>query len=355
MHIADATLAVIILWTFIFVYAVAASIDFGAGFWSMLYMNRGKLGASEMANRYLSPSWEVTNVFIVLIVVSLYSFFPGANDILGSTLLLPGSVILLLLAFRSAFLVFSHSAVEKYRRVLTVISGMSGVMIPALLILVLPVTHGTFIHAVNGVKLLDFSTLFMSLSFYAFTGFAITNTLYLSSLLLADYARVAGDQEAYRVYRKSAIGLGPFTLLMAVMIVVALQNDADWLFLRLQGNFFWLLLAVFAFLLGYLALFYSKKGKAKPGVPRASVVLTIVQYLLAGYAYGKAHYPYIVYPYVTVAQGFTDPNTFRALSISYLIGLMLLLPGFIFFWKMFMADHRYIRADKDSVDDRGNK
>ncbi len=36
----DALLAISIVWGFIFIYAVMASMDFGAGFWSMIYMNK---------------------------------------------------------------------------------------------------------------------------------------------------------------------------------------------------------------------------------------------------------------------------------------------------------------------------
>ena len=54
-----------ILWGFVFIYAVMATMDFGAGFWSMIYMNLEKTKATNIANRYLSPTWEVTNTFIV--------------------------------------------------------------------------------------------------------------------------------------------------------------------------------------------------------------------------------------------------------------------------------------------------
>lgn len=101
-------------------------------FWSMVYINRTKTNATDVANRYLSPTWEVTNVFIVAIVVALFSFFPRATFTLGTVLLVPGSIILLLLSIRSGFLVFSHYAGSfKYRRALVYVSGISGVLIPA--------------------------------------------------------------------------------------------------------------------------------------------------------------------------------------------------------------------------------
>lgn len=38
----NALIAITILWGFVFIYAIMASMDFGAGFWSMVYLNRKK-------------------------------------------------------------------------------------------------------------------------------------------------------------------------------------------------------------------------------------------------------------------------------------------------------------------------
>ena len=56
----QALIAITILWGFVFIYAVMATMDFGAGFWSMIYINHDKTKATNIANRYLSPAWEVT-------------------------------------------------------------------------------------------------------------------------------------------------------------------------------------------------------------------------------------------------------------------------------------------------------
>lgn len=224
----DALIAISIVWGFVFIYAVMATMDFGAGFWSMIYLNKEQTKATNIANRYLSPTWEVTNVFIVAIVVALFSFFPGATFVLGTVLLIPGSIILLLLAIRSGFLVFSNTAKE--RKIMRYISGISGFIIPAVLILVLPVTHGGFIEKTGGVYHLNLANVFTSLNAYAFIGFAILSTLFLSSLLLADFSNVAEEEHAYRIYRRSSLITGPLSLLFAFFIMLTLRSEAGWLY-----------------------------------------------------------------------------------------------------------------------------
>lgn len=73
----DAQIAITILWVFLFIYSIVGSVDFGAGFWAMIYGGRKDTTAGGLANRFLSPSWKVTNVFLVLFVVALVGFFPG--------------------------------------------------------------------------------------------------------------------------------------------------------------------------------------------------------------------------------------------------------------------------------------
>ncbi|CEH29513.1 hypothetical protein AM501_23140 [Aneurinibacillus migulanus] len=336
-------IAIAMLWLFVFVYSVAASIDFGTGFWSMIYRNHEQSRATNIANRYLSPSWEVTNVFVVLIVIGLVCFFPGATFTLGTVLLIPGSLILLLLSIRSAFLVYSHS-VEGYEKQLTIISGISGLLIPALLILVLPITQGGFIGTEKGYEELLLGKLLTSASGVSFAAFAISSTFFLSSLLLADYSRVANEPEAYRLYRRDAILNGPLSFFIALVLVASMRGEAPWLYTNLLGELNILLVSAASFFIGYTALWWPGGAQTKLlGRPRIAVLCIVLQYLLASYAYGKAHLPYIVYPHVTIESAFTHPNTFRALFISYIVGFAILTPGFIFFWRMFMKDKRYLR------------
>ncbi|MBM7691362.1 cytochrome d ubiquinol oxidase subunit II [Peribacillus deserti] len=336
LTLTDEILAITLIWGFVFIYAVMGSMDFGAGFWSMIYINRKKTNATNIANRYLSPTWEVSNVFIVALVVAIYSMFPRAAYSLGTILLVPGSLILLLLAIRSAFLVFSHTA-EKYKRHLVYVSGISGIIIPALLMAVLPISQGGYVIEVDGRESLSLARLFTSPNVYAFMAFAISSSLFLSSLLLADYSKTSDDMRAYDVYKRDAIITGPLSLISAFFIMFTLEREASWIFSEMMKNVPLLIASAICFLLAGIALIIPGK-KGTRGIPRVAVVIAIVQYLLASYVYGQAHLPYIVYPNVTIQSGFTDPNSFRAVFIVYVVGFAILFPGFYYFWSLFMKN-----------------
>jgi cytochrome bd ubiquinol oxidase subunit II len=336
----DAVIASIVLWGFVFIYSVMATMDFGAGFWSMLYIDREKNKATNIANRYLSPTWEVTNTFVVALVVAIYSMFPGAAYTLGTILLIPGSIILLLLSLRSAFLVFAHTALE-YRKILTYVTGITGILIPCLLISVLPITHGGFVQYNNGNPSLDLGSLFTSPNEYAFVGFAVFSTLFLSSLLLSDYSKAAGEHDAFLVYRRDAMFTGPLSLGMALVVMLTLREEANWIYDKMMDDLPLLIASVCFFIIGGVALYFPFFTKQKtPGFPRLAVIAVTIQYMLAAFVYGRAHLPYMVYPNVTIQSGFTDPNSFRAVFVTYIVGFAILFPGFVYFWTIFMNDSR---------------
>ena len=246
-------IAIMIIWIFLFMYAVAGSIDFGAGFWAMYYRKRTDTKAASVANRYLSPSWEVTNVFLVLLVVALVGFFPGAAATLGTLMIVPFCLVLFFLTIRSAFMVYSYT-VQKYTNMLVIISGITGLLIPALLISILPAAIGGFVETVGDRQYILLNQLFTSPTFYTHLGFGLSTELFLSSLLLSDYAREANSEETYHVYRKNAIILGPITLSFAVGAIFTLIPEAFWMFENMANEWLLFTLSLLAFATGYSAL-----------------------------------------------------------------------------------------------------
>ena len=336
----EALLAITLVWGFIFLYAIMASMDFGAGFWAMIYIKKEHTNATKIANSYLSPTWEVTNTFVVGLVIAIYSLFPGAVFSIGVALIVPASLILLLLCIRSAFLVFSHS-LDKYAKMLTYISGITGLIIPGLLISVLPITHLGFLDNVGGNEELNLVKLFTSANEYAFLGFGILSTLFLSSLLLSDYSKQADELKSYKIYRRDAMITGPLVLIMAFLVMFTLKKEASWIYEGMMENSTLLLVSLVFFIISGVALYlpYFSKQEVK-GMPRLAVIAIIIQYMIGSYVYGVAHLPYIIYPNVRIMEAFTDPTSFRAVFATYIVGFAILVPGFYYFWSIFMKDQR---------------
>ncbi len=120
--------------------------------------------------------------------------------------------------------------------------------------------------------------------------------------------------------------------------------EAYWIVEAIERNSLWFIFSILAFVFGYTALLWGRPDGG-PGVPRVAFTAIIVQYAFASIGYGLSHLPYIIYPYLTVEEGFTNPSTFRALLVAYVIGLLILGPAFYLFWKLFLKDKRYLRQE----------
>jgi cytochrome d ubiquinol oxidase subunit II len=205
----------------------------------------------------------------------------------------------------------------------------------------LPITHLGFVEGVRGNEELNLSKLFTSPNEYAFVGFGIMSTLFLSSLLLSDYSKQANEMKAYKIYRRDAMITGPLMLVMALLVMLTLRNEANWIYQGMMKNSALLFISLIFFIISGIALYlpYFSKQEVK-GMPRLAVIAIIIQYLIGSYVYGIAHLPYIIYPNVTILSGFTDPTSFRAVFATYIVGFAILVPGFYYFWSIFMKDQR---------------
>ncbi|UHA74812.1 cytochrome d ubiquinol oxidase subunit II [Paenibacillus sp. 481] len=343
----DATIAISVIWLFLFIYSLLGSVDFGAGFWAMVYAGKGmedNTRASVLANRYLSPSWKITNTFLVLLVVALFGFFPGATYPLASLLLLPVCLVLVLLTIRSTFMVYGYHA-KKFQRALRIISGITGLLIPCLLVTVLIVTLGGFItEAPDGTLSLNYGKLLVSPTLYAHLAFGLATELFFSALFLADYAHEARDRSTYIVYRRLAVIFGPISMISALLVTFTMLPEARWIVEQFRQQLPLFGLSALTFIVGYVFLFIKRKD-GWVGYTRVTVTLIAIQYALASIAYGRAHLPYIIYPYLTLEEGVTNPTVLRSLLIGYTVSTLLLIPVFIIFWKLFLKDKRYLKQE----------
>src|SRR3954464_15160090 len=115
MSSADAVAGV--LWVGVTAYAVFAGADFGAGFWSM-FAGRGDRGrrARELVDWAIGPVWEANHVWLIFVLVVLWTGFSAAFEAIFSTLFIPLSLAALGIVLRGAGFAFHTTARRLHRR-----------------------------------------------------------------------------------------------------------------------------------------------------------------------------------------------------------------------------------------------
>ncbi|MFC5530642.1 cytochrome d ubiquinol oxidase subunit II [Cohnella yongneupensis] len=331
-------LGIAVLWIFLYGYLIVASIDFGAGF----YAYYGKVIGidtviSPIISRYLSPVWEVTNVFLVFFFVGIVGFFPETAFYYGTALLIPGSIALVLLAIRGSFYAFANYGAKK-NNIYLLAYGATGLFIPAALSTVFTISEGGFlsVHG-NSVVFLP-AELFFSTYSWAVVLLAISSVLFISSTFLTYYAARAEDNRALEWLRSISLWAGVPTIISSLFVFIALRNHNREHFQKTLDVWWMFGLSLVSFTIA-IWLIGRRKNYG------SAYIAVMLQFLFAFFGYGISHLPYLLYPYLTLSSSVTNLVMGRALVISFVAGLLLLIPALVLLLRLFLFNTKYVKGE----------
>ncbi len=329
-----------VLWTFLFGYIIVGAIDFGAGFFNAYSRLTGRQRIlTKIIQRYLSPVWEVTNVFLVFFFVGIIGFFPKTAFYYGTTLLVPVSIGVILLAIRGSYYAFETYGARGHKGY-SFMYGVAGILIPASLSIVLTISEGGFVEMVDGNPVLDYWVLFTSPLTWSIVVLSVAATLYISAVFLTWYANKARDVEATNLLRKYALIWALPTIIAAGGIIFELRKHNPIHYSNIQ-NFWPMFLISFIMFIGTVWLLWKRRNYG------LAFILLMGQFAFAFFGYGASHYPYLLYPYLTIYDSFTNPAMAISLIVVFIMGLGLLIPSIILLMRLFLFDKDYVRGKGD--------
>lgn len=333
-------IGITVLWTFLFGYVMVGAIDFGAGFFNAYSLLTGRQRIlTSIIQRYLSPVWEVTNVFLVFFFVGIIGFFPKTAFYYGTVLLVPVSIGIILLAIRGSYYAFETYGARGHKGY-SFMYGVAGILIPASLSIVLTISEGGFVTLVDGNPVLDYWVLFKSPLTWAIVVLSVAATLYISAVFLTWYANKARDTEATDLLRKYALIWSLPTIITAGGIIVELRKHNPEHYSNIQ-NFWPMFLLSFILFVGTVVLIWRRRQYG------LAFLLLVGQFVFAFFGYGASHYPYLLYPYLTIYDSFTNPAMAISLIVVFIMGLGLLIPSLYLLMRLFLFDKDYVRGKED--------
>src|SRR5713101_3843226 len=97
---------VMILWLSLIAYAVLGGADFGGGIWN--FFASGPLAERQrrLIGQTLGAVWEANHVWLIFLIVGLFTAFPSAFAILSIALFVPLTIALIGIVMRGAAFVF---------------------------------------------------------------------------------------------------------------------------------------------------------------------------------------------------------------------------------------------------------
>src|SRR4051812_21307753 len=198
MSRADAVAGV--LWTGVTAYAVFGGADFGAGFWSLVARggDRGKR-ARELIDWAIGPVWEANHVWLIFVLVVLWTGFSTAFEAIFSTLFIPLSLAALGIVFRGAGFAFHKTARRlRGRAVAESLFGLPSLLTPFFMGTVIGAIGGGRVPAGNAAG--DAVTSWLNPLSLLIGALFVATGAYLASVFLISDARRAGASDLERYF-----------------------------------------------------------------------------------------------------------------------------------------------------------
>ncbi len=328
MSKADAAAA--ILWVGVTFYALFGGADFGGGLWDLLAGDAEKGRAPRMLiQRSLTPVWEANHVWLIFVLVVLWTAFSEAFSAIFTTLYVPIALAALGIVLRGAGFAFRKSVVTlNEERTAGAIFALSSVITPFFMGTVVgAVASGEVPAEGNGDA---FSSWLQPLSLLTGALFVATGA-YLSAVFLVGDARRTGETRLEGYFVKRALGAGAVAGVLAGFGLVELHAEARYVFDRLtdQG----LPLVILSVICGLALLAALLRGWRRPIRPLAAGAVVAVIW-----GWGVAQFPYLLPTSLRIDQAAAPDPTMTIIFIVFGIAAVLVLPSLFLLYALSQRD-----------------
>ena len=331
-----------ILFVVIAAYALFGGADFGGGIWDLL-AGSAERGAAprELIDESITPVWEANHVWLIFILVLLWTAFPPAFAAIMTALFVPLSLSLLGIVLRGVGFAFRHTA-QRLR-----MQQLTGAMFAAAS-LITPFFMGTVVGAVAtgqvpvhpaGNVLAAWTSPTAILTGFLF----VAACAYVSAVFLVLEARQRGHQDLMRYFSLRATAAGVVTGALAGGTFAELSASAPYVFDRLTGIALPLVAISIAAGIAVLGMLWLRWYHALFLRVTAAIAVAAVVW-----GWGLAQYPYLFPTSLSLAAGSAPTASLVAEFVVAGLAVLLVAPGFALLY--FLQQRRMLTAAETDAD-----
>ena len=326
-----ALIAMSVLWLGLIAYAVLGGADFGAGIWNLFAIGPQANRQMKLINKALGPVWEANHVWLIFLIVGLFSVFPTAFAILSIALFIPLTLALIGIVLRGAAFIFRTYAIDPKAPTTTWWSRVFSTTS-----LITPFSLGAAAAAVASGKIMapggnaqvDLGSAWATPFALTIGAMAVSLCASLAAVYLSVEAHNDRDEVLTETYRLRAIIAGAVTAVLGALGLLLSQSEAPILWQGLITRAWPVVIATMLIgLATAAALFYRRYSLAR------FLIILETAFLLG--SWGLSQYPYIIPPHVTIENAANEPQVIVILLISIGIGMVLLLPSLYYLFSIF--------------------
>jgi cytochrome bd ubiquinol oxidase subunit II len=319
---------IVFLWLALLLYLLLGGADFGAGIIELFTSDKNKNKTTRTMVRTLGPIWEANHMWLIIVIVILFTGFPEIYSVISTYLHIPLLIMLLGIIGRGTAFAFRHyDAVEDNMQIVyNKIFRFSSFVTPLFLGIIAGTTVAGTINP-HATGFLD-AYIFSWLHFFSVTVglFTISICGYLASVFLIGETEKESERNRYVMKARS---MNIAAAVTGGIVFIAAKWDhvplAEWLF----GNGVGLTALSAALISLVIQWILINRGKKK--IIRALAGFQIAMILLATTYY---HYPRIVLmsdaSFLSLIENRGHDKAIQSLALALLIGSLFILPALFY-------------------------
>ncbi len=322
MSLPDVVAAILFLG--IVAYAVFAGADFGSGVWD-LTAGDAEAGAPtrSLVDRAIGPVWEANHVWLIFVLVYLWTGFPGAFASIMETLFIPFCLAGAGIVMRGAAFAFRKMAPT------LALARFHGAMF-AVSSVITPFLFGAIAGAVAAGRVPaegigDRWTSWTGPTSLIGGTLAVLTCAFLASVFLTAEAERAGDVALTEGFRRRALGVGIVTGAVALAGVVPLRDDAPTLFDGLTGRA--LPVIVLSALAGTATL--AALWGRRVAIARVTAAVAVSSVVVG---WGVAQWPWMLVDQLEIDAAAGARATLWALVVVFVLAAVTVVPALVYLY-----------------------
>ena len=312
-------------------YALLGGADYGGGVWDLFAFGRRAREQRKLIAEAISPVWEANHVWLILVLVILFTAFPPAFAAIATALHIPITLLLIGIVLRGTAFTFRTYDVQRddVQRRWSLVFSMASIITPILLGTILGAIASGSITVEDGVVTSGFFRSWLApfpiaVGFFALALFAFLAAVYLT--LESQQRELQEDFRARALFSGIAVGL------LALTVFIFAKTGAPTVRAGISRTVWALALHFFTAIFALSAFYTLWTRRYRLARVFAAGQVTLI---LLGWAF--AQYPHLVEPNITITSAAAPRITLQLLFGALVAGAVLLFPSYYYLFIIFKA------------------
>ncbi len=325
---------VIILWLSLIVYAVLGGADFGGGIWDFFAFGQEAQRQRRLIGQALGPVWEANHVWLIFLIVGLFTAFPLAFSVLSIALFVPFTLAVIGIVMRGAAFMFRGQVDDATpsRRIWGRVFSTASTITPFFFGAAAAAVASGQVHVEAGRVQTDLLAGWTTPFALTIGALALSLCAVLAAVNLIVEAQDSDEPELVEAFRRRAMIAGAITLGLDAMAFILSPFQAPLLLNGALDHALPLIIATALIGVGAATSLLLRRYRLA-----RVLAFTVTAFIFA--SWGLSQFPYLVPVSVTISNAASPPSTQLALLIGTLVGMALLLPSLWLLFHVFKGKH----------------